>query len=135
MAQPHGFRDVHAVRHGQQATGSGNALLSDNHSSIVQRTVLEEDVLDEQLVDVGIDRLARFDDFAQLVALLNHDEGSLLAFGHIHAGHDDGHHLGVISCNGFLPRQEEIKYATCTMLRTHIAEKPAYVVLEDDDDC
>ena len=95
MAQSKLLGDVEIVADGQDAAGGEDAVLADNHSSVVERRVLEEDVLDEPLVDVRIDGLASADDIGQRGIALDDDECSHLALRHLHACHHDGHDVAL----------------------------------------
>ena len=79
------------MTHWQDATGSLDVAVADNHSTIVEGGVLEEDVFDELLTDTGIDAFTRVDHIVQRHIALDDDEGSHLAFTHIQTRHDDRH--------------------------------------------
>ena len=76
---------------GQNTTGCTDALAGDNHGSVVQRRVLEEDVLDEPLVDTRVNKVARVHDVVKAYASLYHHECAHLAARHIYTRQHDGH--------------------------------------------
>ena len=110
------------VTHGQNATCRSDAVLIDNHSPVVQRGVLEEDILDEALVDFGVDNIAGAFVSLEGHALTDNDERSGLGFGHRHAGVHDGHGYGaVLYCFFILAVTEQT-----------VKESPAFMASEGD---
>ena len=91
MAQPKFLGNVKAVADGQYAAGSAYLLADDDHGTVVQRRVLEEDVLYEPLINQGIDALASSHDVVEWCGALNDYQGAHFLFAHAHARHDDGH--------------------------------------------
>ena len=102
VAQAERFRNVGVVRDGQNAACCADALVRYDHSSIVEWTVLEEDVFDEALRDVGIDLIARIDIFAQSHVALNDNECSHFLLAHIDTSHHDGHDVFAVNVALFL---------------------------------
>ena len=134
VAQAERFRDVVVVGHGQDAACRLNAFVRDNHGAVVERTVLEEDVFDEALVDVGIDGVARFDDFAQGHLPFDDDKRALLLLAHAETGHHDWHDFFALAVvrTAFAPKDahEESHVAA----RADAREEMADFLLEEDDE-
>ena len=96
--------------------------------------VLEKDVLDEALVDVGIDGVARFDDFAQGHLSFDDDERAHFLLAHAEAGHHNWHDflaLGIFRA-ALAPKDahEETHVAACA----DAGEEMADFLLEEDDE-
>ena len=49
----------------------------------MQRTVLEEQILDEHTIDIGVDALARFDEVTEMLVALYDNQGTDLTVRHI----------------------------------------------------
>ena len=135
VAQSQLFGNIDGMRHRQDAACGADALPADDHSSVVQGRVFEEDVLDEPLVDVGIDDVARLDDVVERCHPFDDDERTHLVASHVHASHDDGHDGGLVGFGFLLPRRaEEACQRFHPLVGTEVVEKLADVVLEEDDD-
>ena len=88
--------NVHVVAHWQDAAGGRDASAGDDHGPVVQRRVLEEDVLDQAHVDVGVDDVAGLLVVVQGHFLLQDYEGAGLGARHGVAGVDHGQGHGVV---------------------------------------
>ena len=126
------LRDVQVVRDGEDASGCYDLLVADNHRSVVQRAVLEEDILDEALVYVGIDGFSGTDNLVEWDAFFNHNQCSGLSFAHAHTGHDDGHDVGflVLVLFAWVKESEDV---SPTFMRTYGNKELADVVLKQYD--
>ena len=126
------LRDVQVVRDGEDASGCYDLLVADNHRSVVQRAVLEEDILDEALVYIGVDGVSASDDFVQWEVLFDYNQGTGLALAHAHAGHNDGHDVGSLHLF-LLTSAEEAEQVSLAFMGTYGDEELADIVLEEDD--
>ena len=90
MTQAHFFGKFGVLRNGQDATGCSNLVVCDDHGSIVQRAILEKNVLNQTGIGVGTEHLAGMLVDGEIHILLHDDEGSGLFARHVLAGHDDG---------------------------------------------
>ena len=133
MAQAQFLGDVQVMGHGQDTARSLDALLADDHCSIVQGTILEEDVLDEALIDVGIDDVTRAHHIIQRHVMLNDNEGAHLLPAHADAGHHDGHDV-LVGDVSLLVARKEIDELLDVPVRTQRQQETAYLLLEEDDE-
>lgn len=132
MAKSERLGYVGVVGDGKNAARSFDALVRDNHGSIVQRTALEEDAFDETLVDVGIDDVSRIDDSAQSYVSLQHNQCTHLLLAHTHAGHHDGHHVFAVCILGGTMAEYASEYVL-VLLRTDGGKEVANLFLEQDN--
>ena len=95
MAEAEILGNVEVMTDWQNAPGSANAVLADDHGAVVQGRVLEENILDKPLVNRSIDNVAGGHDVVELLMALNDDEGTDVLLAHRHAGHDDGHDVAL----------------------------------------
>ncbi len=128
MAKAKGFGNIRVVRNGKNATSRLNALVGNNHGTIVKGAVFEEYILNEALRDVGIDLVARGDIFVEPYVTLYNNECAHLLLRHAHAGHDDGHNLfvahGIFSFFFIFKSQQSLQEMD-TWARTDGAKKVA----------
>ena len=96
VAQAKTARDIQVVRHRQYALGSHNAPASYNHSTIVQRSILEEYSLDKTLTDIGIYWLARLDNIIKRHLLFNDNKRTHFLLRHTLARHNYRYHRGIL---------------------------------------
>ena len=82
---------VHVVTHRQDASCRFDALLRDDHGTVVERRVLEEDVLYQQFVDACVDLFTGLHNIVKRCGPLDDDKGSHLFLCHIHARPYDRH--------------------------------------------
>lgn len=54
MTQTERAGDVAVMTHGKDASAGIDAVMVDDHRAVVERGVLEKDILDESRVDVGV---------------------------------------------------------------------------------
>ena len=139
MAKAEFLGNVEVVAHGEDASCGTQTVTGDDERSVVQGRVLEEDVLDEALVHVGIDDVARGDDVVERHVALQDDEGSHLVFRHGHTCHDHGHDaatqtVAVGSGGVAVLRGEEAHQSAYALMAAEVVEELTDVVLEDDDD-
>ena len=64
------------MAHRQDASGGGDALVRNYHSAIVQRGILEEDILNQTLTDAGIHELTGTNEIRQGQRALHHNKCS-----------------------------------------------------------
>ena len=136
VAQPQVLGNVVAVRHGQYASGGADAFFRYDHGSVVQRRVLEEDVLYESLVDVGVYQVARLHDVVEPHRALYDYERAHLAPRHVDARHHYGHD-GLLVSPGLLravAREEEPRHHLEAAVCAERVEKLAYLFLEKHDE-
>ena len=134
VAQSELLRYVVVVRHGQDAAGGAYALAHDYHGAVVQRRVLEENVLYESLIDAGVYHVAGVDDVVEAYAALNDDERSHLAAREVDARHDDGHdgllvHYLLLAC-----AYKQIGEGAEALVGAERVEEAAYLFLKEHDD-
>ena len=135
VAQTQFLGDVEAVRDGQDATCSTDALVGNDHRSVVQGRVLEEDVLDELLTDVGVDVLASCHNVVQRCGTLNNDEGAYLLLAHRHTRHHDGHdgRLQLLAALVLVIVVEDAPQGLHALVSAQVVEELADVLLEEDN--
>lgn len=131
VAQAQRFGDVGVVRYRQDAAGSLNAVVAYDHGSVMQGAVLEEDVFNQSLRDVGVDDVARADVLVQSHLALQYDEHAHLLLAHVDAGHYDGQDFGTLGLV-FAAALEETRNDARVALRADGREKPAYFFLKQD---
>ena len=131
MAQAERFGYVVVVGHGQDATGSFQAFVTDYHGAVVQRTVLEKDIFDKALVDVSVDDIARLDDFVQPHVALDDNQRACLLLAHAETGHYDGHDFLAVYVR-FLPPAEPPHQSAHVAPRTYAGKEMAYFLLKED---
>lgn len=110
VTQTEVFGDIFRMTHGQDATSGADALLGNDHSAIVQRTVLEEEVFEQALADGSIDDFATLHHFFKAHASLQNDERTHLLSAHVDASHHDGQNVGIGHIH-FLALTEEAEQA------------------------
>lgn len=134
MAQSQFLRYVKAVRHGQDAPCRSNPVVAYYHCTVVQRTVLEEYVLYQFRVDVGIDKLARLDDVGKRHVPFQYDERTDKILAHVVARHSHLQHgwVGGVDLL-FLLEREQPHNQVKPSLRTEGEEEASDVFLEEDD--
>ena len=135
VAQTEFLGDVETMGYRQNTSRSLDALTRDNHGTIVQWGVLEEDVLDETLVDVGVDFVACVCYVVERCGALNNDKGTHFSFAHVHAGKNDGHNClpACPTAAFFLFLLEESQQQSHPLVGTDVVEEFANVLLEQDD--
>ena len=132
VPQPQFLGDIQIVRNGQDAASRLDAVFTDHHGAIVEGTVLEEDIFNQSLVDIGIDDVARAHHVVKRHVMLNHNQRPHLLLTHAHAGHHDGQHI-------FMPQVlllgtgEEAYQRTGILMRTQRQQEAANLLLEDDN--
>ena len=85
-----------ALRYGQDTLGRYDTSAINNHRTIVQRRILEEDVAYERYRYVGIDHNSALDDELQVVFLHYDNQRTRTAFAHIEAGRNDWRGVDVL---------------------------------------
>ena len=80
-----------AVAYGKYASCRLDAVIADNHRTVVKGRILEEDILDEALVDSSIYGVARLYDIVEGTVSLQHNQRAALVACHIDARHHDRH--------------------------------------------
>ena len=137
MAQAQLLRNVEVVADGQDTAGSTDAMIADNHGTIVKRRVLKENILNQALADVGIHDFSRGYDVSQRCCTLNDNEGAHLSLRHLHTGHHDGHdvtfQLLAVLVFARLGRKE-LQPTMHALMSSQVVEELAYLFLEQHDD-
>ena len=120
--------------------GGAYAVVHDYHCAVVEGAVLEEDVLYEACVDVGVDDVSAADVFLKVVLAGDDYQRAGFGAGHIAAGHDEFHDgerclfLLIALATEYLGYLfEEVP----VLARAEAREEAAYLVLEnhDEGDC
>ena len=135
VAQTEFLRNVRVVRNGEDAGSRGDAVIVDNHGTIVEWGVLEENVLDELGIDIGIDGFARIFNVNQRHLLPDDDECSNEVLAHVVASTNNLHD-GWIFLLAFhvLPRKE-FQERIESVVGTQGEEKSTNIFLKQDDKC
>lgn len=127
-------RYVSIVAHREDAPRTADTVVVYYHGSVMQRRILEKDVLYETRIDVGIYYVSR-----PLVGLKRHllshyNQGSGLGLGHIHAGIDYREHIlaGIALVAVFLVAEESLE-ETPPLVVAELDKKALYLVLEKND--
>ena len=130
--------NVEVVADGQDARSSSNPAFRDNHGAVVQRAVLEEDVLDESLCYLSINLFTGSHELAKRQVVLKHDERADVLLAHVHASHHDGEDsltfVSELACILMLVEPEEAEEAMRTVSSAYVVEETTYVLLKQDDD-
>ena len=136
MAQSQFFRNVVTVRHGQYTSCGTDAFFRDDHGSVVQRRVLEEDVFYESLIDVGVYQVAGLHYIVEPHGALYHDECAHLAPRHVDARHHNGHYCLLVGLRILRSsaRCEEPGDNLEAAVRTERIEELAYLFLKKYDE-
>ena len=136
VAQSQFLRDVEVVADGQDTASSTDTLADNHQGTVVERRVLEEDVLYELLADAGIDFLTRSHDIVQRCGALYDYQGAHLLLAHRHAGHDDGHDgtLQLLCILLSVVVGKEASQGPHALVAANVVEKLADVLLEQDDE-
>jgi hypothetical protein len=134
MPQTQFFRNVQIVRHGQDTSCRLNALLADNHSSVVQRTILEKDIFYQALVYIGVDNLPCTHHIVQRHIMFHHNQCTDFLLAHTDTSHYNGHNF-IVFHTFFLVSRKEAHQRTGMLMRTERKQKPPYFILKQDDKC
>ena len=138
MSESKFFGDVEVVTDRQDAGCCGYPAFCHNHGTVVKRTVLEEDVLDESLGYLAIDLFSGTDELAQGKVVLQHDERSDPLLAHVHACHHDREDgfafISELAGLLVLVQTEEAEETMGLFSGSKIVEEATDVFLEEDDD-
>ena len=120
-----------ALRYGEDALCSHDAVALDHHGAVVQRGVLEEDVFEQRGGDLRVDGDAALGDQAQVAAQSDDDQCPDLCRSHFAAGRHDRHDVRL---HGILARGEDAGDEVELLLphADHL-EESSQLGLEDDD--
>lgn len=125
---------VAVVADREDTSGALQAVVHHDERAVVQRRVLEEDVLNQAGVDEGVDHVAALLIALQRYILLYHDECAGLGLGHVHAGVDNGQHEAAhISLLGVTRVVEEVAQKRPLLVVAQRHKEALYLVLEQDD--
>ena len=106
--------------------------MADDHGAVVQGAVLEEDVFNQRVADVGVDNNTCRNDVVQVVFACQQDESALLDFRHVEAGFGDRIHIQVDVAPDF--QELELPWQLAFLgLGTDGEEETPYLGLENDD--
>ena len=123
------------MAHGKDTSCRHDALVGDHHRSIMQRRVLEEDVLYQSLVDLGIYLLTRVHNVFQGHSSFDDNQRTNILLRHAHTCHHDRHNrLLVCLPLALLVGVEEPHEPSHSLLRTYLVKETADVLLKDDDE-
>ncbi|MPM99074.1 hypothetical protein SDC9_146264 [bioreactor metagenome] len=121
------------MRHRQNASGCPDSSLTDNHRTIVQRTVLKEYILQQSLVDIRIDHLARLQYLIERQVVFHDNECPHPLLAHTDASHNDGHNI-VMFQRFFLVTGEKTYQSTSPLVRPQSKQKAAYLILKKNNE-
>lgn len=126
---------VAVVADREDTPGALQAVVRHDERAVVQRRVLEENVLDEAGVDKGVDHVAALLIALQRYILLYHDKCAGLGLGHVHAGVYDGQHEAAhIALLGVTRVVEEVAQKRPFFVVAQRHKEALYLVLEQDDE-
>ena len=74
----------------QDTAGCNDAIVRNHHGTVVQRTVLEENIFDQSGIYFGPEHLARMGKRSEVYSLLDGDESTGLLASHVHTGKHQG---------------------------------------------
>ena len=100
----------------------------------MQRTVLEENILYQALIDVGIDNLTRTHHIIQREIMFDDNQGSYLLFAHTDASHHHRHDFLMLHIL-FLISGKEAHQRAGMLVRTKRQQKTPYFVLKQNNQC
>ena len=86
------LRNIGLMAHGEDTSRGTDALVRYDHGTVVERRVLEEDILYQPLVDFRVNDVAGIDNIVEGRRPLYDDKCTHLATRHIHASHDNRHY-------------------------------------------
>ena len=133
VAQSKRAGHIGVMAYGKYASGGFYASAIDDHGSVVERGVLEENVLYQARVYLGVDYVAALLVVFEWHILLYHYQRAGLAFRHVHACIHDRHHAGVYVLGVLLlPVVEKGCEKFPPLFGSQFHEKPLYLVLEND---
>lgn len=92
MSESEGFGDRSTLRDRENTARGEDIQFINNHSTVVERSILEENSLEEEGGDLGVYRFTGRYILIQTDTSLDDDKGSSLAFGHILAGDNQMSH-------------------------------------------
>ena len=76
MAESQFLRNIEVMTHRQNTSGCHDALIAHHHGSIMKRRILEENILYQPLVNLGVYLLTRIHDVLQWNASLYNDKST-----------------------------------------------------------
>ena len=130
VAQSEVLRNAERVTDWQDATYGGDASVGYDHGSVVEGRILEEDVLYEFAVDLGIDGFTGLYDICERHFTFENDECSDEVFRHIIACHDHRQSadilIFIVHILGVKPSEEQGK----SSLTSKGKEETTYLLLE-----
>src|SRR5690554_3359863 len=123
--------NVRVLGDGENAAGGLDLLPYHDHGAIVQRTVLEENILNQPGGDIGIDDLTALLIQAELKIALNDDQCPDLGFRHVHAGqYDRGDVRDVFLL--LVDRHKEFRDELPSLLRAERHQESPDLILKED---
>ena len=124
------------MTHGQDTARRLDTFLGDDHCPVMQRGILEKDVLYKPLVDVRVDHVTCRHDVIQRHITLNDDQRSHFPTTHIHRRHHYRHDnlLDIPPLFLLTPREsEEPQERADSLMGTQIVEELTDILLEQHD--
>ena len=135
MAESQFLRNIEVMTHRQNTSGCHDALIAHHHGSIMKRRILEENILYQPLVNLGVYLLTRIHDVLQWNASLYNDKSTYVFLRHTHTRHHNRHDGLLVSLLlALLAGVEEPNQPAHTFLRTYLIEESTDILLEDDDE-
>ena len=132
MTQTQLLRNIQIMRHRQDTSCCLDTFLADDHCPVMQRTVLEENILYQPLVYIGIDHLSRTHNIVQRHIMFNDNQRTDFLFAHTDACHDNRHNFIMLHTLFLIPRKETHQSAGMLM-RTECKQEAAYLVLKQNN--
>ena len=123
------------VRNGEDAGSRSDAIIVDNHGTIVEWGVLEENVLDELGIDIGIDGFTRIFNVNQRHLLPDDDESSNEVLAHVVASTNNLHDGWIFLLTFHVLPRKEFQERIEPVVGTQGEEKSTDIFLKQDDKC
>ena len=116
------------------ALSSNHPIATDNHTTIVQRSILEEDILDERLRHLSVDSDTALLHNAEVVRLLDDNESTNLLLTHTTTSIHDRLKLDVVLDLAVAEVEDARQPLEALTLAAYGLKEVADLGLEDDDD-
>ena len=136
MAQTQFLWNVQVVAHWKYTACGTDALMGNDHCTIMERRILEENVFYQSLIDARVKPFASGHDVIEWGGTLNHDECTNLLLTHAQTRHHDGHDgllqlfwVVLIAAVG-----EEATQRLYSLMGAHVIKKLPDVFLKQDDE-
>ena len=93
--------------------GRFNTFFTDYHCAIMQRAVFKENVLNQPLVNIGIDNFTGTNDIVKRYITLHNNQSSYFLLSHTDASHHNRHDIIMLEFFFLLPVRKRTKALAC----------------------